>query len=31
MASVAIAFPILPGKADDAKQFAQDLMGPRHE
>ena len=31
MARVAIAFPILPGKADEAKGFAQQLMGPRHD
>jgi hypothetical protein len=29
MASVAIAFPILPGQADAARAFAQQLMGPR--
>jgi hypothetical protein len=29
MASVAIAFPILPGQADAAKEFARQLMGPR--
>jgi hypothetical protein len=31
MASVAIAFPILPGKVDEAKQFAQQLVGPRRD
>src|SRR4051794_18023545 len=31
MASVAIVFPLLPGKADEAKQFAQQLTGPRRD
>ncbi len=31
MASVAIAFPLLPGKADEAKQSAPQLMGPRRD
>jgi hypothetical protein len=31
MASVAIAFPLLPGKADEARQFAQQLTGPRRD
>ena len=29
MAAVAVAFPVLPGKADEARRFAQELMGPR--
>src|SRR5579864_3746223 len=29
MASLAIAFPILPGKTDQRKHFCQEMVGPR--
>jgi hypothetical protein len=31
MKSVAIAFPILPGKTQDARRFAQEVQGPRRQ
>ena len=30
MASIGSAFPILPGKVEQWKQFSQDLVGARH-
>jgi hypothetical protein len=30
MASLASAFPILPGKTEQWKHFAQEIAGPRH-
>ena len=29
MATLAVAFPVLPGKADEGRRFAQEVMGPR--
>jgi hypothetical protein len=29
MATTAVAFPILPGKTEEARRFAQEAMGPR--
>ena len=29
MATMAVAFPVLPGKADEARRFAEEAMGPR--
>ena len=29
MATMAVAFPILPGKSGDARRFAEEVMGPR--
>ena len=31
MATTAVAFPILPGKVDDVRRFAAEIMGPRRE
>ncbi len=29
MATLAVAFPVLPGKAEEGRRFAQEVMGPR--
>ena len=29
MATMAVSFPVLPGKADAARRFAEEVMGPR--
>lgn len=31
MASLAFTLPILPGKADEFRRFAEEVMGPRNK
>ena len=31
MTTVAVAFPVLPGKADEVRQLAREVAGPRQQ